>query len=263
MADDGYWRWNTNITWHYFCSVGSSAAMAHEATNEFIRYHHIRTLLYFSVCAMESALNAAMRKHMKGEMEDAILERLRRPRFHEKVSEWPSEIADREISFESDFWAFLEQYKQIRDEITHPKRRDHSVYRDLDQTDPTTIEKAIARALVSLCVAQESSWPYWLLSWNYVGMNADPTFPMESNNLNGFYYSLPALGIQWTGMGQMSFEREVMSSLQSFDELDALMRRLTVDIEPFSARFPHKPRLTRRWWDTSFLQDDFAKSKEN
>ncbi|MGO8089720.1 hypothetical protein AB9E29_21600 [Rhizobium leguminosarum] len=263
MTDNGYWRWNTNITWHYFCSVGSSAAMAREATNEFIRYHHIRTLLYFSVCTMESALNAAMRQHMKGEAEDDIVERLRKPRFREKVSAWPSEIGGREISFEPDFWEFFEQHKQVRDEITHPKQRDHSVYRDLDQTDPTAIEKAIARALVSLRVAQGNPWPYWLLSWNYVGMNADPTFPMESNNLNGFYHSLPVLGIRWNGMGQMAFERQGMSSLQNFDELDALMRKLTMDVEPFSAHFPHRPRLTRRWWDTSFLQDDFKRSNAN
>ncbi|MBW8725114.1 MAG: hypothetical protein JF625_08190 [Inquilinus limosus] len=72
-----------------------------------------------------------MREHMKGEAEDVIMERLRKPPFREKVSVWPSEIAGREISFEPDFWGFFEQHKQVRDEITHPKRRDHSVYRDL------------------------------------------------------------------------------------------------------------------------------------
>jgi hypothetical protein len=81
--------------------------------------------------------------------------------------------------------------------------------------------------------------------------------------MNGFYHSLPALGIEWTGMSQMSFEQQGMSSLQNFDELDALMRRLTVHIEPFNARFPRRPRLTRRWWDALFLQDDFTKSSGN
>ncbi len=129
--------------------------MAREATNEFIQYHHVRTLLYFSVCAMEAALNAAMRAHMKGEVKTPLWSDWRRTPFHKKVSGWPSEIAEKEFSFEPDFWAFFEQHKQVRDEITHPKQRDHSVYRDLDQADPTAIEKAIARALVSLRVAQE------------------------------------------------------------------------------------------------------------
>ncbi len=94
-------------------------------------------------------------------------------------------------------------------------------------------------------------------------MNADPTFPMENNNLNGFYYSLPALGIQWNGTAQMSFEQQGMSSLKYFDELDALMRKLPMDIEPVHARFPHRPRLTRRWWDTSFLRNGLTKNNGN
>ena len=238
MADEGVWRWNTGITWHYFCSVGSSAAMAREATNEFVRYHHIRTLLYFAVCTMESALNAGMREHMKGEPEEAILKKLRAPKFQEKVSKWPAEIAGSTVTFEKDFWVFFEQYKSVRDEITHPKNRDHSIYVDLDQADPTAIEKAIARALVTLSAAQKKPWPYWLLSWNYVGMNADPTWPMESNNLNGFYHSLPMLGIQWSGRNQMSFEQDAMSSLAHFDELDGFLRnKIHIDIEPLETGF--------------------------
>ncbi len=212
---------------------------------------------------MEAALNAAMREHMKGEAEDAIIERLRKVSFHKKVSVWPSEIADSEFSFEPDFWRFFEQHKQVRDEITHPKQRDHSVYRDLDQADPTAIEKAIARALVSLRVAQGKPWPYWLLSWNYVGMNADPTFPTESNNMNGFYYSLPALGIRWNSTNQMAFEQQGMSSLRNFDELDTFMQKLSVDIEPINSHFPDRPRLTRRWWDTVFLRDDLKNNRKS
>lgn len=78
--------------------------------------------------------------------------------------------------------------------------------------------------------------------------------------MNGFCYSLPALGIQWNGANQMSFEQQGMSSLRNFDELDALMRRLPIDIEPVHAYFPHRSRLTRRWWDASFLQNDFARN---
>jgi hypothetical protein len=234
--------------------------MAHEATNDFNRYHHVRTLLYFSVCTIESALNAAMRMHMRDQDEASINEKLRKPRFEEKVRRWPSIISGRKTEFEPDFWNFFDRYKNTRDEITHPKLPDHSIYRDLDKADPLAIRRAIARALVRLYQAQGRSWPYWLLSWNYVGMNADPTFPMESNNLNGFYWSLPALGVRWNGMGQMSFESEAMSTLAHFDELDGIFCKLSIDIEPINPYFPHRPLLTRRWWDTAFLRESFRRA---
>ncbi|MCO6187215.1 hypothetical protein [Rhizobium sp. L1K21] len=262
MSESGYWRWNTNITWHYFSSVGISAASAREATSEFMRDHHIRTLLYFSECTIESALNSAKRNSMSGEPEEAIFRTLRWGSLRDKATKWPSEIAGREISFEPDFWQFFDHFKNVRNEVTHPKRHDHSIYADLDKADPTTIEKAIARALVTLYSAQKKPWPYWLLSWNYVGFNGDKTAPFESNNLNGFFHSLPALGIRWHGASQMCFEQEGMSTLANFDELDAVMKKVTLDIEPPNKIFTDRPRLTRRWWDLSFLQSCFGLSNK-
>ncbi len=44
-------------------------------------------------------------------------------------------------------------------------------------------------------------------------MNDDSGYPTELDNMNGFFYSLPSLDIQWNGLAPQSFEKEGMSSL--------------------------------------------------
>lgn len=255
MTDrNGHWRFNSNISWHYFCSVCSSEGMYKETTNKFMRYHHVRTQLYFSVCTMEALMNAEMRRHMQ-EMntdEAEIFSTLRKEKFVNKIRKWPTKILDKDFEFASDFWQFYERSKAVRDEITHPKNHDHSIYEDLDNSDPTFIQKAIAGAIVDFHESKGKPWPYWLAGWNYVGLNGNPSWPFESNNINGFYYSLLNFGFNRVPT-QMQFEEHCMSTRVQFGKLCEALDALSVDIEPISPRFPQTPRLTRRWWDQQYL----------
>jgi hypothetical protein len=93
----------------------------------------------------------------------------------------------------------FETYQETRNEITHPKRRDHSIYVELDQADPDGLVDAIARAIVTLCEARGVPFPYWVLGWNYVGLNNNPAHPLQSNNLNGFVWSFRGMGYDVDG----------------------------------------------------------------
>lgn len=257
----GHWRWNSNITWHYYCSVCSSAALYHEVSNSFMKYHHLRTQIYFSVCTLESFLNSEMRRfqHAAGKDEEVTYKLLRYTRLERKLNNWPSLILQRQFSFDDDFWQFFDSYKAARDEITHPKARDHSIYVALEAASPEAIRSAVALAIVKFYEASDKPWPYWLTGWNYVGMNGNPSWPFEATNLSGFYWSLIAFGFPGLG-SQMDFERRFMLSRDHFKEIAGFLDSFKVDIEPFSPQLPTRPRLTRRWWDQQYLIDEYQEN---
>ncbi len=252
--DQEIWRWNSNTTWHYFCSTCYGADSAKTANNDFIRYHHLRSCIYFAVCTIESFLNQEMRQKLEsqGNSEKEIYQTIRKPSIKQKLKKWPQILYNKPIEFEERVIRVIDEYRELRNEITHPKRKDHAVYYILDQSNPDQLVDAIGSALACLYEAKEQPFRYWILGWNYVGMNGNPAFPMESNNLNGFVHSLRGMG--FSGIGDdLTFEKRCMSTLKNYEHLKVLLSKYPNDIEPYWAEFPSRPRLTRRWWDHEFI----------
>lgn len=252
--DQEIWRWNSDSTWHYFCSTCYGANSAKTANNNFIKYHHLRSCIYFAVCTIESFLNQEMRRILEAQSvsEEKIYQTIRKPSIKQKMRKWPQIIYNKPIEFEERVLRVIDEYRELRNEITHPKRRDHAIYYVLDQSNPDQLVDAIGSALACLYDAKEKPFPYWILGWNYVGMNGNPAFPTQLNNLNGFYYSLKGMG--FSGLGaDITFEDRCMSTKRDFDHLLSQLKSYPEDIEPYWEGFPSRPRLTRRWWDHEFI----------
>ncbi len=262
---DGYWRWNTNITWHYVTSVQYAAHASKAATDAVGRYHHLRTCLYFGIGALEAFANERMRKHLEeqGNTEEAVLKELRHGRIDTKIKAWPELMSGQSVDIDPTVLAIIDANKLMRDEITHPKRHDSSIYRDLDSFDPEQLVEAVSSYIVSVLQSLGQPFPYWLLGWNYVGLNGDPTALFQGNNGNGFAHSYSALGLRNFNPYLYGFEQQNMMTLPHYKRLKSELDACTLDIEPFFDRFPTKPRLTRRWWDAEFIRSQIPKRSEH
>ena len=256
--DSGYWRWNVNTTWHHFSSLCQECRTSLTTKNEFLKYHHLKAALFFGIGAVESFLNEIMRRKLEkeGESEDNIFKELRYTSFGKKLELWPSKLTTSQISISNDLIGIVSAYSAIRGEVTHPKIKDHSIYRELDSLDINNFTIAVAEFIVIILEAQEEIFPYWLSGWNFVGMGFDPNHPVLLNNqqflfsLNAFGFNVPCVEADKADV----WKRNNMSSLNGFrklnDQLSALDR-----CEPKSKRFPYKPRLCRSWWDIEHLQE--------
>jgi hypothetical protein len=226
MTSEGIWRWNVDDVWQSFSSMFQEMSFANEATNDIARYHHLSACLLFGGCAIESYSNANMRKHLKSleVAENKILKRLRYTALREKIETWPAEIYG--INLEKSDVEVLLDFLDLRNEVTHRKRVDHSLYKELDETNPVHFVEAIQRAFVMFYQGQGGSFPYWLLGWNFVGMSGDAARAWEEQNMRG---------------------------IAAFIRLKEVYYSKAPDIEPKSERFPMAPRLCKRWWDKQLI----------
>lgn len=126
------WRWNVDDVWQSFSSMFQEAWHASRAHNEIQRYHHLTGALLFGACTVEAFMNAQMRIHCaKSAMPDAeIVQVLRKGNLLEKLRKWPSVISG--VSVEKLHLATIAEFLELRNEVTHRKRRDHSLYAELD-----------------------------------------------------------------------------------------------------------------------------------
>lgn len=265
MSDGGHWRWNSDITWHYFSSMTVEAHRAQTATNDFAKYHHLRSCIYYAIGTLEAVLNTEMRRHLEGlgENEENIEKKLATTKMHVKRDTWIREIHGQDFSFDPLLVDVFKRYRAIRDEITHPKKRDHSIYHELDNCNTRELVEIIAHALVAIYEVKNVPFPYWVLGWNYVGMNGDATHPMESNNQNGFLWSLNWMGFNVPAgdYGRANqWERQFMTSLEGYKQIKDGLDAYPHDIEPYVAEFSFRPRLCRRWWDRDFILSTIAPS---
>jgi hypothetical protein len=257
-----HWRFNSNISWHYFCSAQYESVKAKDANNPFIKYHHLRSCIYFSIGCLEAFLNGLMREKLETEKieNDAIQKILRRDSLWEKIEEWPSELSGKPVKLPENIVSTISKFRNVRNEITHAKRRDHSIYAELDTVNPDEIMDTLARTIVIVLSEMKRPFPYWVLGWNYVGMNGNPAHPFENNNLNGFVHSLRNMNISFNNYGSdLTWESRAMTSEHGYMELKDVLSKVTFDIEPFHPTFPSKPRLTRRWWDVEFIKASVPK----
>jgi len=238
------------------------AHRAQTAPNDFVRHHHVRACAYFAISAVEAFLNQRMRKHLEahGTPENEILKRLRSTRLNDKREKWPSEMSGRPFSLPAQASRVFEISKALRDEVTHPKRRDHSIYVELDALDASSVCEAVATTVVAVGEALGTPFPYWVLGWNYVGMNGDPCWPVLLNNMNGFYHSLVAMGFQ-LGSHDVHWDKTHMVSLADYHKLQNSLARYPADIEPYHTLFTRRPRLTRRWWDRDLIMESIREAR--
>jgi len=252
------WRWEGNTDWHYFCSMSYAAAQAREAANPFMRYHAIRTCVYFAVATIEAHLNLWMRIKLEsdGISEAGVWKRLRTTKLDDKIDKWPTEICGRRTEIASEIRAVLEQYKALRDEVTHPKRRDHSVLVDLEKADPDGLADAVARSIVTIAEGKGEPFQYWVLGWNYTGMNGDPSYPCQLNNGNAFIYSLKGMDLPADPF-EIDWDKRNMASISDYERIKLQLDDYEFDIEPYWVGMPSRPRLTRRWWDREYLMGQY------
>lgn len=256
MADvSEVWRWNVDDIWQSYSSMYQEASVTSQSLNDIERYHHLSTSLLFGGCTLEAFLNAKMRSHCKHMAvdENTLIKRLRYTVLREKLEKWPQEfcgvtIAEPDVNCIGDFL-------DLRNEVTHRKRRDHSLYKELDEANIFVFVNALQRAMVTVYSGLGQSFPYWLFGWNYVGMNGDETHPCLLSNqqfkhsLNRFGFRVPA----WEADAADAWERANMASLAGFVTLKEQVYSRCSDIEPRVERFPQMPRLCKRWWDRNLI----------
>jgi hypothetical protein len=247
-----HWRWNVNPTWEHFSSMCQECHEAMAASNEFLKYHHIRTSLYFGIGAIEAFLNERMRNKLRleGLDEDKIVKKLRHSYFNDKLEKWPSELSDKKVEVPIEVIDLIRSYGSLRGEITHPKQRDHTIYKYLDEFDVSNMPSIVAEYIVRIHEGCGETFPYWLLRWNYIGMGTDYSWPSLINNQQ-FLYSLSAFGLRTPiPLADPMKEWEIvnMSTVKGYQALYAWLARLQ-RCEPKDPRYPHKPRLCRKWWD--------------
>jgi hypothetical protein len=255
MTAEGVWRWNVDDVWQSFSSMYQEMSFANDATNDIARYHHMSACLLFGGCAIESFSNANMRMYLRKskEPENKILQRLRYTALREKIESWPAEICG--VTIEKRDIEVLFAFLDLRNEVTHRKRMDHSLYRELDEATPVNFVEAAQRAFVSFYEGQGSSFPYWLLGWNFVGMNGDHTHPCLINNQQ-FQHALNHMGFKvpaWEYYAALEWEEQNMKGIEAFLRLKQDYYAKAPGIEPKSERFPMAPRLCKRWWDRKLI----------
>lgn len=251
------WRWNVDDTWLSFSSMFQEACISSSINDESLKYHHQTAAILFGVCSVESFMNKAIRKKMtvSETNEDVIIKTLKNLRLKDKLIVWPEKINIQQIPKEH-LDIFFEFF-YLRHEITHRKRVDHSLYKELEETNIGSLVKSIQYILVHLYCNTEDTFPYWLLGWNYVGINFDKTKLCLINNQQ-FHYSLQRFGFNVPAASYyhtLEWDKQFMSSINGFSILKDNVHDKCPDIEPQHPVFPKAPRLTKRWWDKIFLKD--------
>ena len=140
--DKEIWRWNVDDVWQTYSSMFQEMSHTDESTNDFQKYHHLSATLLFGGCAIESFLNSKLRIHLKDKTnEDSIFKRLRYTSLNDKLKKWPTEICKHDIA--EKVQETITSHLDLRHEVTHRKRKDHSLYAELDGTNPLVFVEAI------------------------------------------------------------------------------------------------------------------------
>jgi hypothetical protein len=256
MTKEEVWRWNVDDVWQTFSSTYQEKEFALAASNTVSRYHHLSAALLFGGCLVESFLNKELRAKLEteGVEEKNIFRRLRQTSLHEKMEKWPTELY--QITLPINDIEVIGQFLDLQNEVKHRKRRDHSLYSKLDEADPSIFVQAVQRILVVVYEGANKCFPYWLLGWNYVGMNGDETYPYLINNQQ-FRYSLNAMGFMVPAADYYAanaWEKKSMRGLEAFKRLHEHIYDKAPDIEPKNPVFNQAPRLCKRWWDEALIR---------
>ncbi len=258
IQEDGHWRWFASPLWHHASAMYQESHLSSFALHEFGRYHHLRACIYFCTAALEAFWNEKMRAHLEksGKTDEEIWSVLRKGRILDKIEKWPEIIGAEIVSLPPYIMGHINYMLDVRNEITHPKNKDHSIYKDLDTINPFWCVKSAAEYMVVVHESLKEPYPYWLLGWNMVGLNHEcQAFPP---NAQTFLWSLKFMGFKNIPAGDYyqvkNWEQEHLMTLKAFQKLWKYLDVNAPDIEPRDPNFPQKPRLTRRWWDVQLIK---------
>lgn len=257
-ASEKIWRWNVNPTWHHCTSMYQESHFAENADDQQERYHHFRACLYFGIGTVESFLNEEIRDFMKdqGHDEEAINEEIKNKNIGNKLKEYLPRITEKAIDIPNDMREVFDAFRDMRNEVTHPSHEDHSIYQELDEANSKVLVQTVTEFLALVYEAKQERFPFWILGWNYVGSDGDPTKLTMGNYMNCFMPSLYSLGFDVPSGEAGKVENFVdnnFTTLDKFRDWRSKLQNLDKNIEPFDERFPQKPRLTNEWWNDELI----------
>src|SRR5665213_726394 len=213
--------WLIYPPWLHFSSLFRESVTAEEEPNEFIRFHHYTSALYFGISFVESLLNRKHRELLEkqGITEDKILKTLRKSSFGDKLKNWPALICGRDIDIPGNLLAVLSELYDIRCAITHAKSRGHETYEQLDELDIDQFVTAVAEYAITLHAGLNERYPYWLFGWNYVATAPNVTTPFLINDQQ-FVHSLASLGVKinaFDAIASNTWRNENMRSIAGYN----------------------------------------------
>jgi hypothetical protein len=109
---------------------------------------------------------------------------------------------------------------------------------------------ALAEYAITVYAVLNERYPYWLFGRNYLNPSKEGLDPFLINDQQ------PLHSLDYLGIGVPAFDAVAAESWKSVKlktikgyRMIATFLASCPECEPFDPRFPHRPRLTRRWWD--------------
>lgn len=171
------------------------------------------------------------------------------PSLIDKLKNWPSSILRKPLSLGTEVMTRIERFIEIRHDLTHPKRRDNTIYRTLEEIESGMVVATVAEYIAQFHSAQGTCFPYWLSGWNYLNPRHGD-YEIVLVNDQQFVFSMMGLGDPVRASSPQESEAwkgRYMNGYAGYCSLAARLDSL-VGCEPKDIRFPHKPVLCRRWW---------------
>lgn len=226
------------------------ALTACEAKTGMERSHHLAASLYFGIAALEAFLNRKMRENLHGRnTEEEVVGILRKGRLLDKIAKWPEELLGKRLILDDATLSLIDDFNDIRGDLTHPKTFGHDIYARLENIEPREVVDVVAEYIVKFQEAGELQYPYWIFGWNYLNPRPNSYEIILVNNQQ-FCFSMRALGVQLPSSGYISESAGTHTYLGTFEGYTAINNILVrlEYCEPKWSRFPFKPILCRRWW---------------
>lgn len=264
--------WLIYPTWQAFSSFFRELTIANEEQSEFLKYHHLTSSLYYAISFVEALLNEKYRLRLAstGVIEEEIVNILRRgssaskPKegrnFERKFSEWPSLISGKELKVSENLKRTLVEFNEIRGNLTHPKSHGHNVYSELENINSQQLLETVAEYAVMIFAGLGEEYPYWLFGWNYLNTGKITIDPSRINNQE-FVHSLAHFGLDicsFDGAANNSWRTTHMKNFEGYQKVSLFLAQCH-ECEPLDPQFPFRPRLVKRWWDSTILE----KNKDN
>ena len=243
----------TEPAWQNFSSMCREARTAGEAKTGMEASHHLTATLYFGMSTLEAFLNQRMRLHLKGAPEENVVEKLRKATFVTKVRKWPEEMLGAPVILRPETLGKLLHYNDARGALTHPRYSDHRDYEPLKILDPMEVVDAVAEYISQFLLAADEPFHYWLWGWNYLSPGKDghdiallpATQVVFSMNAIGFPHSF---GAPMYAHANDAWRRTHMRGYAAYANVARYLEGID-HCEPKDRRYPHQPKLCRRWWD--------------
>lgn len=267
--------WLIYPTWQAFSSFFREVTIANEEKSDFLKYHHLTSSLYYAISFVEALLNEKYRLRLisLGKNEKDIIFILRRGasasnrnerrNFEQKFSDWPTLICNKEIKVSDDLKRTLVEFNEIRGNLTHPKSRGHDVYTRLENINLQQLFETLVEYAIMIFAGLEEEYPYWLFGWNYLNPSKVAIDPSRINNQE-FVHSLAHFGFDIRSFDAGANNAWRAASMTNFEGYRKVTQFLSQcrECEPLDPQFPFRPRLVKKWWDSTIFEKnkDYTKA---